>query len=235
MQKSSFNIVHAAVALLCVVIIVTIAVVVSNRNARDRTRHPYNSQLRGIHQGMVTYANSNKEFFPGLGPDGLEDTQVLDWEEDGVPLMPAGLAVDRRFAVLLHGDFFTPEYAVSPSENDPAIGGWSGQGAITAEHYSYAMLQVPGEGGRRDEWQQTLNSQAIVASDRNTGTTANPSSIHVDHGEPWRGQVLWNDNHVEFLSKARFETKYGSGDLNEKDRLFESSGRDDALLIHTGN
>ncbi|MFK7788636.1 MAG: hypothetical protein AB8C95_03955 [Phycisphaeraceae bacterium] len=235
MRQKSFNIVHAAVALLCVMVIVTIMVVLNSARTRDRTRMPNSTQLRGIHQGMVTFANSNKEFFPGLAPDGSEDTQVLDWREEGIPLMQAGLSIDQRFAILLHGDYFTPEYAISPGENDPNIKPWPGEGTITTGHYSYAMLQIPAEGGRRDEWKQTLNSQAIVMSDRNTGTLTSPSSIHVDSGDAWAGSVLWNDSHVGFESTDEFETKYNGGDLNEADRLFPSTDTYNALMIHSGN
>ena len=235
MRQTSFNIVHAAILLLCIVITVTLVIAVSSVNTRDRQRMPNSTQLRGIHQGLVTYANSNKNYFPGLGRDGLEDTQVLDWDDEAVPPMRAGLGVDQRFAILLHGDYMTPEYLISPSETDPNIKPWPEQGKITTGHYSYAMLQIPDKGGRYDEWKQTLNSQAIVLSDRNTGTAAKPSSIHTDRGEPWAGSVLWNDNHVGFESEDWFETKYGDRELNERDRLFESQDFDNALMIHIGN
>ena len=97
------------------------------------------------------------------------------------------------------------------------------------------MLQIPTEGGRHAEWAQTLNSQAIVLSDRNTATQANPASIHVDPGDPWAGSVLWNDNHVGFEQEDVFETKYGHGELNEADRLFEATGTEEALMMHAGN
>jgi len=235
MRAKSFNIVHAAIALLVVVVIVAILLppIGIGHPAGPRMRNSV--QLRGIHQGMVTYANSNKEYFPGLGPDGLEDTQTLDWDDDEVPPMQAGLAVDQRFAILLHGDYMTPEYAISPSETDPNIKAWPKQDTITTGHYSYAMLQISDEGGRYDEWSQTLNSQAIVLSDRNTGTTAKPSSIHAERGEPWRGSVLWNDNHVGFESTDDFKTQYGDSDLIESDKLFESTDTGNALMIHKGN
>lgn len=222
MQQSPLNIVHVAVGLLCVVIMLTIAVVVSNANRRTGPRTTHHSwQLRGIHQGMVTYANSNKDWYPGINREGLSEK----------------LSVEDRYQILLEGDYFTPEYAISPAENNPSIHEWNNKGVLTANHYSFAMLQVPEqESDRRAEWSQTLNTQAIVVSDRNTGTKERPSSIHLDSDCGWAGNVLWNDNHVEFgNATSEFETKYGGGDLNEADRLFESDGANDALMVHTGN
>ena len=61
MRQNSFNVVHLAVALLCVVVFVTIAVAIGEANRRTGPRITYHSsQLRGIHQGLVTYANANK-------------------------------------------------------------------------------------------------------------------------------------------------------------------------------
>lgn len=221
MPQNAFNIVHFAVVLLCVVVIVTIAVVVIDASRRTGPRITTEStQLRGIHQGLVTYANSNKDYYVGLNPDGTMHD----------------LSVEYRFQFLIDNDFFTPEYAISPLENDSAVRTWDQQSPFTANHYSYAMLQIPEEGGRRAEWRTTLNTQAIVISDRNTGTKAKPSSIHSDPAEPWAGSILWNDNIAYFENGGdTFETKYGGGELNEADRLFESPGTDDALLIHTGN
>ena len=227
MRQSSFNVVHLAVALLCVVVFVTLAIAVGSTH-RDHRARPMqnNTQLRGIHQSMVTFSNSNRNYFPGLHPDGTT----------------LNLRVEYRYQILLEEDFFTPEYAISPSETED-ITEWEGWDApdghrplVTQNNYSYAMLQVPEEqSNRRSEWSQTLNTQAIVLSDRNTGSRANPTSVHTDRGGPWGGGVLRNDNSVSFESTDIFETKYGASELNEADRLFEAVGPSDALLIHSGN
>lgn len=226
MRQNSFNVVGLAVALLCVVVCVTIAVAVSSMDTRTPARRMQNStQLRGIHQGLVIYAQNNEKWFPGISKIGEDDR----------------INIEQRFQILIEEDYITPEYAISPSETEPITewDGWDspdeGKPPVTAGHYSYAMLQVPKEGGRRAEWRETLNSQAIVASDRNTGTKASPSSIHSDRGGRWRGSVLWNDNHVGFENSDAFETQYADGELNEADRLFEPEGTYDALLIHAGN
>lgn len=183
-------------------------------------------QLRGIHQGLVVYAYTNKDWYPGLDSLGLYNLP----DELGTQ---NGIDVADRNAMLLDGGFVSPEYLIASSETDESIVPWPGEGRVTAAHSSFAMLQVPESGGRHDEWQQTLNSQAIVLSDRNTGTQDQTASIHAD--EEWFGQVLWNDNHVAYEHEPALETQYGEGELNEQDDLFSALGRDDALLIHSGN
>ena len=225
MRQNSFNVVQLAVVLFLVVMVVTVAIAVSEANHRHPHRRMQNStQLRGIHQGLVTYANSNKYWYPGIDQLGEDE----------------GISVESRFQILFEDEYITPEYAISPSDTED-IEEWEADGPVTKRNYSYAMLQIPKEGGRRAEWKQTLNSQAIVLSDRNTGTRAKPLSIHSEVNDPdWRGSVLWNDNHVHFEASDGFDTLYGPKDndeneLNFDDRLFVSPGTDDALMIHSGN
>lgn len=183
-----------------------------------------NTQLGGIHQSMAMYAQDNRDLFPGLERrDG--DVRLVD-------ATPAG-----RLFILVDADYFTAEYAVSPSEADPYIEQWRGAGPFTEDHYSYALLSIADPGERRKEWSYTLNSRAIVLTDRNIGISGNDrevQSIHTGQPGDWRGGVVHNDNHVAFESWHRFHTQYGQGPEHRDDNLFESTGADDALLIHTG-
>ena len=195
------------------------------------------SQLRGVHQALVTYSNSNKNWFAGL------DTRGQD----------AGVTVEERFYIMLDGDFFTPGYIVSPYEDDPTISEWPGSGVVTSRHYSFALLQIPPKGERRAEWSQTLNSQAVVVADRNTGTSTSTYGYHnarwtskttfgCTHGQRqpyvklnhWVGHVVWNDNAHGFETTDTLSTVYGITQ-NAQDKLFSASGDDDAYLIHSGN
>ncbi|MEO0477401.1 MAG: hypothetical protein AAF085_15760 [Planctomycetota bacterium] len=186
------------------------------------------TQLRGIHQGMVTYSQSNQAYFPGLNALGENER----------------IRVEERFQILMEEDYITPDYAISPSETEMITewDGWADADSepVTKSNYSYAMLQVPEQGRRRAEWSQSLNSQAIVLSDRNTGNNVKPSSIHSETPGSWTGSVLWNDNHVGFEQSDAVETCFGEKDeaqsnLIKTDRLFEATGNDDAWLIYTGN
>lgn len=260
---SGFTI-HELLVVMVLVLVVVAFNVPADAAARRTARRMQNStQLRGIHQALVTFANSNKNKFAGLSSKGdIIENGLANTGNSG-----DGDTVQARYWILLKGDFFTPEYAISPSEtadvdlafdwqfdNGPGVVRWDNN----LKHYSYAMLGIKGtagEGpdaafaGRAAEWQQTLNSQAIVLSDRNTGTNATDQveSIHTGDRSDWTGSVLWNDNHVGFEQEQFFETKYANGALNSDqfgngtDNLFDSE-RDrnglvgvDALMVIAGD
>lgn len=257
MRSPSFRLFDLAAVLLLVFLLFVLTVPVGVEACASSRRMTNSTQLRGIHQGLVTYANSNKNWFAGLDRNGkyitLDKYKPL-WNTSSYdPPQQAGITVEDRYALLIQEDMFTPEYAISPMENDSAIHPWPESGPVTADHYSFAMLQVPEKGGRHAEWKQSLNSQAIVMSDRNAGSgldtygiwnshTTSSKTLGCSHNtkqpyinyKHWVGNVLWNDNHVELATTDSFETRYGPVE-NADDPLFRSAGEDDALLIHSGN
>lgn len=219
MRQNSFTIIGLATVVFCVIAIVSIFLAFTQHSKRKAERIDDGMQLRGIHRGLVTFSNANKNWYPGIDSAGKNEA----------------IEVHQRFQLLIASEFITPEYAIHPKEFY-VKSTWDDESVpMTTDNYSYAMLQVPEEGGRRSEWNQTLNSQAIVVSDRNTGSRDKPTSIHTEPGGTWHGGVLWNDNHVAFELIDEFETKYGNGTLNQVDRLFQSDGLYDALMLHSGN
>ncbi|MEX0655410.1 MAG: hypothetical protein WD534_03290 [Phycisphaeraceae bacterium] len=185
-----------------------------------------NTQIRGIHQAMVMYAQGNNSRFPGITQQG-QSTQVTE------------ASVHGRLRILLDGNFFTPEYLVSPSETDAAIHEWQYGNTFTDDNHSYAILSITAEGARRAEWSETLNSQAIVMGDRNIGAGSDDAQVESIHNSTpgyWRGGVAYNDNRVTFETTHRLPTRFGSDPANQhpNDNLFEADGDGDALLIHSG-
>ncbi|MEO0514772.1 MAG: hypothetical protein AAF086_05690 [Planctomycetota bacterium] len=214
-----------------------------------------NTQLRGIHQAFVTFAQSNKKggndgYFPGLDGSGnvVPDGEATGFSGDGT--QPAA-----RMRMLLDGNFFTPDYMINFADAraveyeftkhlsaDP-------KNPLTAEHFSYAVLEITGaltlgeespkdwsQYGRAIEWKETLNTGAIVMGDRAIGTDRDDiSSVWTETGSgDWRGGVVRNDNSTSFETTAEFEqTKYGNQDANELDHLFEDAPDvTDAFLVH---
>lgn len=241
-----------AVGMVASIAALLIAIMLPALGAARRTaqRMQNATQVRGIHQGLVTYANSNKNNFPGLTSSGsvLADGAATGNSGDGS-------TPQARYWILLDGYFFTPEYAISPSEIEP-ITAYMGSGPVMSNNYSYAMLEYKTTGavqtdsfsgeqtyavdgrtqGRAQEWTQTLSPQAIVMSDRNIGSdgTNGVDSIHAESPGSWKGAALWNDNHVAFEMTNYFDTKYANGPYNTGDNLFEEDGTGgyDALLVH---
>lgn len=218
--------------------------------ARRTARWMQNStHLRSIHQGMFTYANSNKNYLPGVYHNGEIIADGMGTGNSG-----EGNTPQARFWMLLDGSYIPPDYAISPSETEPVTPYVFGSGPVVADNYSYAMLSFSKTGdvnnnasggpstyavdvnsaGRAAEWSQTLNSQAIVVSDRNAGrdAMANVGSIHSDPGT-WRGSILWNDNHVAFETTHQLATQYANGPQNSRDNIFvdETNGFD-ALMVY---
>ena len=80
--------------------------------------------------------------------------------------------------------------------------------AMKPENYSYALLGLLGTDGQAAEWKETLNSAAVVASDRGIGTgPADVTSVWHDyqgryrHG--WYGAIAWNDGSVSLRNFGR--------------------------------
>jgi len=250
-SRKGFTLIELLVVISIIALLIAILLPALGAARRTARRMQNSTQLRGIHQGLVTFANSNKNNFAGLNSAGkvLEDSAVLSGSTG------LGDTVERRYLILLLGDYFTPEYAISPSETanqTPYVEAASGNPTqlvyntgTGVKNYSYAFLSFENDGGtaptgvsvatgpRAAEWKQTLNTQAIVVSDRNIGssnTSTTIQSIHTDKPGEWSGSVLWNDNHVAFENEnsAKFETKYANGALNRasgvgNDMLFDNT------------
>ncbi|MEM6391465.1 MAG: prepilin-type N-terminal cleavage/methylation domain-containing protein [Planctomycetota bacterium] len=224
--------------------------------ARLSARQLTNStQVRGIHQGMVTFAGSNKGFFPGIEGDGTfhpGEPTITNVSYGGTPTLPS-----NSVALMLNANIFSPEYCNNPEDGfvspvslaDPAP-------AISDRNFSYGMLELndafpganPGDFSpdrdRAIEWSDTLNTRAVVISDKNTGGDAVVgglvSSVWTDQNSgDWRGTVLRNDNSTTFESSPVIDiTRYGDGPENELDNLFLEDGsggevdNDAAMIIN---
>lgn len=243
-----------SLVVLLIIGLLLLAILLPALGAARRTakRMQNSTQLRGIHQGLVTHANSNRGHFAGLNSKG----EVMLNSPTDTGNSGDGDTVEARYWILLEGSYFTPDYAISPSETDPSVFAYNSGPSVqsapvvwdsTMRHYSYAMLSIDGTPGqvvadsqtphRVHEWNQTLNLQAVVMGDRNTGSnaTSGVSSFHSNRSGEWKGTVLWNDNHVAFEQTHILQTRYGNGPANSQDNLFSASGDTDAYLIHQGD
>lgn len=213
---AGLTLIELAVVIVILGLLVAILLPAIGAARRTASGVQQSTQLRGVHQGMVIYAQGNGSYFPGR-------------EKNGNVVAPS---VEARLGILLENNYFTGEYIVSPAETLTA---WT-TGTLTSRHYSYALLRIDG-GGRLAEWRETLNTQAIVASDRNTGSADEPRSVWtkaLPAAAEWRGTVVYNDNACIFQHTNVLPTRYGEAAANRKDDLFAPAGPDDAVLIHSG-
>ncbi|MEM6392291.1 MAG: type II secretion system protein [Planctomycetota bacterium] len=245
-RKQGFTLIELLVVISIIALLIGIllpALGAARRSARQATN---STQLRGIQQGMVIYAQGNKENFPGLlgnGNIGIAVDLNVDPDTTRYSLDNAGGAGHggvplARLAVLLNANTFTPEYILNPVDTAKTEGEIATD--LDETNTSYAALQLRddastsavdgtagAQGARGDEWSETLNTRAIVISDRNTGADAVPGTAisspwtEEDSGD-WRGTVVRNDNSTAFETTAVIETtQYGSGKVLSNDNLFD--------------
>ncbi len=216
-----FTKIELLVVLVIVVVLISIIFPALHATRRTASSMQTNTQTRGIHQALVMYAQSNGKFYPGLNAKG----EIVN------------ATVEYRFQTLLLGNYFTGEYIMSPVENKTE---WT-TGPVTSDHYSFALPDIDVVGHRYREWRETLNTEAIAVSDRNAGTAGDVYSLHTSPGQGWRGHVVFNDSHAQFVNSPVLETRMGHdpnngarAPVNPSDHLFQSDGPDDALMIYEG-
>jgi hypothetical protein len=191
---------------------------IATRQDRNRGQMPDAANLRHIVQAMSLYANEHDKRFPGVP------------KEANAPVA----SVQRRYQTLLDQQYLEARRLISSIEEDTKTH-WQNEaenGPLTADHYSYAMLQVPESGGRREEWSFRPTPEAALISDRNLGTAAQPRSLW--NADAWEGYVAWGDGHSTFELDPDLNTQYGDTN-HQNDHLFRSTGVDDALMVYTGN
>lgn len=192
------------------------------RDAANRLKG--STQVRGINQSLLMYAQSNNSRYPGLAGDGRLETAA-----DIAGSSENGAHPGARFVILLDANYFTGEYAISPAESGKTE--WTTTGTpIGTEQFSFAMLAldmdddgVTDASDRSDEWSETLNTEAKLMGDRNTGADADGmvSSIHTEvDGGDWRGSVASGDGSVVFETQQTLGTRFGNGVFFEDDNLF---------------
>ena len=224
-----------------VILIVVVLVAFPQRGGTSSVEHQLASsgRLRGIHQSMLIWSQSNKlgrkdGFYPGLDSSGklIPDGPLTGYSGDGS--MPGA-----ALWMLLDGNYITPEYFLNPADRQAVEVMIPPGGVIpplTPENFSYALQSVVGNPGGRTEWRETMNPAAIVMADRAIGTgPSNISSVFTtsDSGE-WHGGVVYNDNSSGFkITPAFGNTKYGTNVVNVWDKLFEDDPTAvDAFLVH---
>ncbi len=194
------------------------------------------TQVRGITQGMVTYAGGNNEYMPGLNGNGYLIRDVDGDNDDRMPFTSHGGTVEGRFWLMLDNNNFSGDYIISPAETKTP---WT-TGEVTSANYSYAMLNIhsdgrtlpddqtyPDQAGRASAWKQSINPREVLVSARARipgGKIGNNYdkiySIHTSEGESWAGEVGHGDGSTTFEKPSSLDTQYGNGPAIKADRLF---------------
>ena len=201
-------------------LLVWISVITSRHPSRATARRVQDlSHLRQISTGVVSYAVDNEDYGPGLDSDGA----ILN------------ATVRHRYQLMVDPDYLRPDVFVSVYDDEKTI--WT-TGALSSDHYSYAMLQLTDSRTRLSAWRLDAGPEAVLLSGRNSGADAGTGveSIQSEILGEWRGPVAWGDTHVTAELTHLIDTRYSpKGSVNIDDNLFEAEGMDDSYMIYEGD
>lgn len=236
-NRPGFTLIETLLVVGIIVVLVAVLIPTLAYLRQEARRSASSTQLRGIHNSLINSANGKArgrtvgwyvgvDSVEGVTPNG-EDTG-----QSGDGSVPAA-----RYWWLLAANYFTPEYIISPVDKTgvPADQNSNPYPPLTPDNFSYAMMALLGSENEKAEWHETLNTNAVVLSDRAIGRGADDSaSLWTAAGSgTWHGGVARNDNAVSFEKSSRMtNTRYGEGAVNATDDLFaDDPHADDALLV----
>jgi prepilin-type N-terminal cleavage/methylation domain-containing protein len=253
-RRTAFTLIELLVVISIIAILIGILVPALSGGQVAARKAANQSQMRDIHQGLVSYSSENRGWYTGLDSTGSPMTKA-DFDAEGIttndpPGVDPGVFVGPRAAQLVQNDYFAGETLISPGEKldmDPWSRGDPFNTADVSDHMSYAMLAINPSAGwaRNADWRNSTNPLAPVISDRNTGDDAGGkvSSIwtRTDSGK-WDGHVAFNDGQVLLRNDPILDrTRYGSSDEVLDDNLFEdtnstnSPDSDEAAMTYSGD
>ncbi|MEQ9454669.1 MAG: prepilin-type N-terminal cleavage/methylation domain-containing protein [Phycisphaeraceae bacterium] len=249
-QPKGFTLIELLVVISIIALLIGILLPALGAARRTARQMQSNANVRSIHTSMVTFAQGNGERFPGLDTRGrIIPADNTQWRV-GPPAgtnpnanAESGGHPGTRYIFLLQGGQLSGEIIISPADTKTT---WtesnnsSNPDGISDANFSYAMLRLqandvrgtagdaagsalPKYGRIANEWRDTINTEAPVISDRNTGTgvwgtgdqgttgTGLVKSINTTEAGDWRGSVGWNDNHVTSETTHVLRTKWVNG------------------------
>ncbi len=224
-QEKGFTLIELLVVISIIALLIGVLLPALGAARKSARRMENGTQIRGIQTGFVLFSNDNNSYYPGYDTDGNNAFDAItasssEWgcaAGDDDDLGPV-------YARMLTGEFFTPDYMVSPMDNITPITASGGNlgtvvkgNGTTGASYSYALLDVNDDDDeRRREWKDTSNSLAPIISDPSSDIRADLQLItyHTDKrvgganpgdsDSDYEGNVGWNDNHVTFQVGGHF-------------------------------
>lgn len=189
-SRPGITIIEVLVALCCVCLVLFILMPAFSSRPRINSRSVRDStQIRGVHQGMVLFAASNRDKYPMPSIDD-KDNKTIATDDPSSKDTTANI-----YSMLIYGNYFSPELMVSPAEQsgniaidtdyhlttppntiDPANALWDPTFAAdftntkVISNTSYAH-HIPAA-DRHDRWNSTLQSTEAIVGNRGPQITA---------------------------------------------------------------
>lgn len=247
-MRRIFSLSDVIAIVVCVVLVVAVVIpFVSPRGRRPHRPMQNGTQVRAIHQSLVLYSNANNGYYPGYTSDGSDDfaaisASVTDFGANALTDDDLG----KVYAILLTGEYFYPDYIISPSDSivpvtyDPKSS--AVKPTIDNTMYSYALLDKndsPSE--RRIQWKNANGWQAPIVADPSSDIRPLPFvTYHSEVPAPgnsdfdYEGSIAWNDNHMTFENTGLFRPgtlKLGETANATPVNPFKATGADDVKFI----
>lgn len=194
MRRSGFTLIELLVVLIVLAIIAAVLLIpLSSPRHRHGRFIKDSTQVRGVHQGMVLWAQNNNDVYPLPSlADTANSTIALP---EGAPAAAKNTTANI-VSLMIYNGFFSPEICVSPAETnsnikvfdkyqysgpsaapDPAKALWDP--ALSADftastqpgNVSYAHM-LPVESRLADQWKNTFQANEAVISNRGPEITA---------------------------------------------------------------
>ena len=224
-RTRAFTLIELLVVISIIALLIGILLPALGAARRTANQMKNSSQLRGIHQSSVIYAQSNNFYLEGIDFNGQLLPNGAETGFSGTGGFPGS-----RLYILLNGSFISGALCINPADT---LAKWT-TNAVTTAMYSYAMLKIdnttaPGDTGRLAEWKDAANSQAVLITDRDVngptadnsyvGDAVNYKSVWTTANGDWKGNLVWGDNHAEFVQTPIQATRFASN-ASTIDNLF---------------
>ena len=108
-RNMAFTLIELLVVISIIALLIGILLPALGAARRNASMLKNGTQVRSIIQGMLTFANTNKEYFPGR-KKGANDVSGSPGEVDNANISNSNLdghTVEARYALMLEGNYFS--------------------------------------------------------------------------------------------------------------------------------